>query len=181
MTIIRKGGQWLIVLMLAILGVRSTYAQSPVDSEFLSTLGELREASFPDKESIVERLTKSAHPSVRSVLTAFMDERLFYRNDDQKIVIVKSTEGDPPTLDLIDPLTLKESGSAPVDSLTKILTNNGLRRMLRTTIARFGLSSPDASVRTQAVRDMLNSLDESTVAMLRERLPVETDSKVRKE
>ncbi len=177
---IRKGGQWLFVLLLTIWGVRFAYAQSPADAELLSTLGELREASFPDKESIVERLTKSAHPSVRSVLTAFMEERLYYRNDDQKIVIVKSTEGDPPTLDLIDPLTLKEGGSAAVDSLTKIVTNNGLRRMLRTTIARFGLSSPDAAVRAQAVNDMLASLDEPTIALLQERLSVETDGKVRK-
>jgi urea transport system permease protein len=43
------------------------------------------------------------------------------------------------------------------------------------------LSSPDASVRLDAVREMLRSLDEPTVALLRERLAVEKNSGVRKE
>src|SRR2546426_3955785 len=46
------------------------HAQSSTDINFSSTLGELREASFPDKEKIVERLSQSGHPSVRAVLTA---------------------------------------------------------------------------------------------------------------
>ena len=33
-------------------------------SSFLSTLGELREASFLDKGAIVERLSQGGHPSV---------------------------------------------------------------------------------------------------------------------
>src|SRR5204862_3692654 len=98
---------------------------------------------------------------------------------DQKVFIVKSTEEDP--LGLIDPLSLKDAGSAPVDNFTKIGTNNGLRRMLRTTVAHFGLSSPDAAVRLDAVRDMLRSLDEATVALLRQQIGVEKNSRVKKE
>jgi len=37
-------------------------------------------------------------------------------------------------------------GSSPRDDLTKIGTNNRLRRALRTNVARFGLSSPDPAV-----------------------------------
>ena len=88
---------------------------------------------------------------------------------------------DSTTLDLIDPITLKAAGSAPVDNLTKIGTNNHLRRVLQTTLARFGLSSPDASVRLDAVRDIEQDLDEGNVQLLRERSAVETNSKVKKE
>src|SRR5258708_7627183 len=173
------GGQWLLMLLLTLWGVAPLTAQSPKDSSFLATLGELREATYSDKASIVERLSQSGHPSVRAVLTAFMEDRLYFRNDDQKVFIVKPAEGDP--LNLIDPLSLKDAGSAPADSLTKIGTNNGLRRMLRTTVAHFGLSSPEVPVRLDAVRDMLRSLDDATVALLRERLAVETNSRVKKE
>src|SRR6187455_1254413 len=97
MQYLRGGGQWLFMLLLALWGVRSAHAQSPSDSAFLSILGELREASFPDKVSIVDRLSQTGHPSVRVVLTALMEDRLFYRTaekpEDQKMVIVKSTEG----------------------------------------------------------------------------------------
>ena len=83
--------------------------------------------------------------------------------------------------DLIDPLSLKDAGSAPADSLTKIGTNNGLRSVLRMTLARFALSSPVASVRLDAVREMSQSLNDSTVALLRQRLGVEKNSSVKKE
>jgi len=157
----------------------AAHAQSPKDAAFLSSLNELREASYSDKAAIIEKLSQGGHPSVRAVLTALMEDRLFFRNSDQKIFIVKSADSDP--LNLVDPLTLKAAGSASADSVTKIGTNNALRREVRTTVAHFALSSPDASVRLDAVRDMLRSLDEPTVAILRERSAVEADSKVKKE
>src|SRR5437870_310607 len=173
------GGQWLFLLLLALWDIVPVHAQSPNDASFTSTLGELREATYSDKASIVERLSRSGHPSIRAVLTALLEDRLYFRNNDQKVFIVKSAEGDP--LNLIDPLSLKDAGSAPADSLTKVGTNNGLRRLLRTTVAHFGLSSPDAAVRLDSVRGMIRSLDEANVALLRERLGVETNSSVKKE
>ena len=50
---------------------------------------------------------------------------------------------------------------------------------MRTSLAKFGLSSADATVRLAAIKDMLRSLDEPTVALLRERRGVETDRRVR--
>ena len=169
---------WLLAL-LALWGV-PVLAQSTDDSGFLSTIGELREAEFPDKEAIVERLTQSGHSSTRVVLTAFLEDRLYFRNDDQKVVIVKSAEDEPANFDLIDPVSLKDAGSLPADQVTKIGTNNRLRRVLRTTIARFGLGNPDAAVRLEAVQDMLRSLDEGNVSLLRERAETETDPSVKK-
>jgi urea transport system permease protein len=179
------GGRWLFMLLLVLWGVPSAHAQSPPDAGFLSILGELREASYPDKEAIIDRLSQTGHPSVRAVLTAFMEDRLFYRTaekpEDQKIVIVKSTEGDPAVLDLIDPLTLKAAGTAPMDSLTGINTNNHLRQVLGTVVAHFALASPDASVRLEAVHNMMRSPDEATLKLLREQSRVETNASVRKE
>jgi urea transport system permease protein len=180
MNIPRWGGQWLFpLLLLALCDTGPVRAQSPNDAGFLSAVGELRDATYSEKANIAERLGQGGHRSVRAVLTALMEDRLYFRNNDQKVFIAKSAESDP--LDLIDPLSLKAAGSATADSLTKIGTNNALRRTLRTTVAHFGLSSPDAAVRLEAVRDMLRSLDDSTVALLRKQLAVETNSRVRKE
>lgn len=178
----RSGGRWLFVLLLlASRGAGFIHAQSLNDESFLSTLGKLREATFADKENIIEQLSQSSHPSVRAVLTAYLEGRLYFRNQDQKVFLVKPGEQDSPTLDLIDPLTLKGAGSASADDFTKIVTNNHLRRTLQTTLARFGLSSADASVRLDAVRDIERDLDEGNVQLLRGRSGVETDSRVRKE
>jgi urea transport system permease protein len=183
-----RGGRWLhFMLLLALSGVVPGLAQSPPpsspDATFLATLGELREADYSAKEAIVERLSQGNHPSVRAVLTAFMEDRLYFRNadqkSDQKVFIAKTADEDP--LNLIDPVSLKDAGSAAADSMTKIDTNNGLRRTLRTTVAHFALSSPDAAVRLAAVQDMLRSLDDATLTLLRERMSVEMNSSVKKE
>ena len=176
---LRWGGQWLFLLLLALWGIAPARAQNPKDASFLAMLGELREASYSDKANIVERLSQGGHPSVRAVLTALMEDRLYYRNSDQKVYIFKSAEGDP--VYIIDPILFKSEGPYPADSFTKIGTNNGLRRVLRTTVAHFALSSADPAERLDAVRDMSRSLDEQTVTLLRQRFPLETNSGVRKE
>src|ERR1700678_859275 len=112
-----RGGQWLFLLLLALWGALPVCAQSPNDASFLSTLGELREASYPDKASIAERLSQTGHPSVRAVLTALLEDRLYFRNSDQKVFIVKAADADP--LNLIDPLSLKDAGSASADSMSQ--------------------------------------------------------------
>ncbi len=180
--ILRAGVQWLLVLLL--LAGRSAgplYAQSPADASFLATLGQLRTASFEDKEKIIDQLAQSGHPSSRAVLTAFLEDRLYFRNNDQKIFIARPGAEDAPTLSLIDPLTLKSAGSASADDLSRIVANNHLRRILQTTLARYGLSSPDASIRLASVQDIEKDLDEANIQMLRQRLAVETNSRVKKE
>ena len=47
-------------------------------------------------------------------------------------------------------------------------------------MASFALSDPDADVRLAAVREMLRSIDEDSVALLRARLEKESDAAVKK-
>ena len=180
--IVPASGQWLRWLLLALLIASPTAqaaltAQTP-DEAFSTSLAALPQGTFLEKEAIAERLIASGHPRARGVLTALLEDRLFVRTLDNKVFIVKTTEGDPPSYDLVDPLSFAEAGSAPPDSLTRIGTNNRLRRSVRTTLAQFGLSSTDAAVRLAAVNDMLRSLDEPTVTLLRDRKGVESDPDV---
>ena len=173
------GRKWLVPFALVLLAVGPAHGQKLDDAGFLSAIGELREATYSDKAAIAQRLIRSSHPRVRAVLTALLEDRLGFRNDDNRAFILKSAEGDPAVL--IDPLSLKESGSVSADSVTKVGTNNTLRRTLRVELARFSLSSPDAATRVQAVREISQSLDETTLALLRDRNAVETDAGVKKE
>ena len=61
-----------VLLLLASRSAGPVYAQSPSDATFLATLGELRDATFDDKDKIVDQLAQSGHPSVEAVLTAFL-------------------------------------------------------------------------------------------------------------
>ena len=76
---------------------------------------------------------------------------------------------------LLDPASLEEVEAVAPGELDRIITNNRLRRFLRTAIARFGLSSADGGERLDAVRELLRDLDAPTLDLLRRRAVVETD------
>jgi len=174
-----RGGLRLFIPLLALWAFLPLLAQSPADTALLSALGELRDANYSDKANIVERLGQTGHPSVKAVLTAFLEDRLYFRNSDQNVFLAKVADAD--LLNLVDPLTLKDAGPAAADTLTKIGTNNGLRSVLRATVAQFALLSPDAAVRLDAVREMAKSLDEKNVALLRQTSGVEANAAVKTE
>jgi urea transport system permease protein len=176
----RAGRQLLWLLLAAVTFATPALAQSK-DDGFLAAIGELREASFPDKEAIATRLSESGHASARPVLSAWLEDRLYVRVSDQLIVISKSADDSLASLDLVDPLTLKDAGSTAPDGLTRIGTNNRLRRVLKTALARFDLSSADAAVRLAAVTEMLRSLDAASIDVLRQRVGMETDPGVKAE
>src|SRR5207245_2372642 len=171
----------LLALLLAALIVASPALGQSQNDGFLAALGALREASFSDKEKIVERLSESGHASARPVLAAWLDDRLYVRQPDQKIFIVKTTDDSLASFDLIDPVSLKDAGSATREDLTKIGTNNHVRRQLKIAVARFDLSSSDTTVRLAAVQQMLRALDEPSIALLRKRVGLETDAAVKAE
>jgi len=177
-TVVPSGGRQLLWLLLAAcLVARPASGQGP-DDEFRNLLAELRDASFADKELIADRLIATGHMGARPVLTALLEDRLFIRQQDQHVFIVKSIGETLTSYELIDPVSLEETGAATPDELAKIGTNNRLRRFLRTTIARFALASPDAEVRLDAVKELLRSLDAPAIELLRQRKGSETDSRV---
>jgi urea transport system permease protein len=154
--------------------------ESP-DAMFGALVARLAEAGFAEKEEIAGAVAASGHRATRDVLAALLDDRLYVRASDSRVFIISSTAEDLTSLELIDPVTLAAAGSAPREDLTRIGTNNRLRRALRGAVARFALASDDAAVRLAAVTEMLRSIDEEATALMRERLPLERDAAVRRE
>jgi urea transport system permease protein len=171
---------WLPLALALILAAAPLSAQS-ADETFLATLGELREASFLDKEAIAERLLATGHPGAVPALTALLEDRLYARQQDQRIVIVTTADESLPAMDTIDPATQRPAGSVATAELSRIGSNNRLRRFLRTTLAKYLLANDDPSVRLAAVTEMLRSLDEPTIEALRAHAATETDDDVKYE
>jgi urea transport system permease protein len=168
-------------VLLCGLAATAPAAAQPAATAFASALAELPVAGFADKAAIVGRLVETGHASTAAVLTAMLEDRLYVRTTDRRMFITTSADDAQTSLSLLDPLTLKPAGASPPGDLTKIGTNNRLRRVLRTTAARFALASSDAGVRLTAVSNMLRSLDETTADLLRQRLPQESDAGVKRE
>jgi urea transport system permease protein len=177
----RAAGRQFLWLLFAAAALATPVLAQSKDDGFLAAIGGLREASFVDKEAIVDRLSEGGHPSARPVLAAWLEDRLYVRTSDQKIFIAKSADDSLPSLDLVDPLTLKDAGAAARDGLDKIGTNNRLRKQLKIAVARFDLSSSDSAVRLAAVTEMMRSLDAASIEVLRQRVGKETDAGVKAE
>ncbi len=180
-----RGGGWRFwPLLAATIGVRllaSPPQAQPSDAGVAAAVAELRDASFADKEVIVQRLGAAGGPAARRVLGALLDDRVYLRPADQRVFITTTADENAASMPLVDPLTGQPAGTASPGDLAKIGTNNRLRRVLRITLARFDLSSPDRAVRLAAVEEMMRSLDDENVALLRQQQGIERDARVREE
>ena len=148
------------------------------DDGFRALVGELAGANLREKEAIAGSLVATGHGSVRAVLTALLEDRLFERQDNGQVFVAASNDERLAAFQLLDPATLAEVEAIAPDRLDRIITNNRLRRFIRTAIARFDASGPDPRVRLEAVRELLRSLDDGILDLLRERAAVETDPDV---
>jgi urea transport system permease protein len=173
-----RGGWRIAGLLLTSFIIAGAAAAQPNDEAFRTTLGALREASYVDKERLAKDIIAAGHPGAQRTLAALRDNRLYVSNDTGAVVIVENADNGLPAWTLDDPATGRRTGQAPADQLTRIGTNNRLRRALRIELARFALSSGDGAVRLAAVRDLNRSLDDSTVELLTARRATEHDSRV---
>jgi urea transport system permease protein len=154
-------------------------AQSPAPAPqdaFATSVAGLAADEFMDKSAAVQALTELRHPNGRAVLSALLDNKLYVRNADRKVFI---TDGGEAALALTDPMTLQAAGSGAPDDFSRITTNNSLRKSLRSAVASFALADPDPDVRLAAVREMLRSLDDDSIAVLRSGLDHEKNADVR--
>ena len=180
MTIATPGERWSIWLLLAVffLGLSVSAEAQIDDEEFRAVVTELVDANFREKTALAELLLESGHPGAPDVLTALMEGRLFIRDQDTQVFVIESTSDDLLEFILLDPVSRETVGSSSPDQLSRIITNNQLRRFLRTAVPRFSLSSPDNEIRLEAVRQLLRALDDTVIDLLRQRANQETDPRV---
>jgi urea transport system permease protein len=149
-------------------------------NDLAALLAPLANANFAEKEAVAQKVAASGHPSARPTMAAFLDGKLYSRTSDGVIVIAEAVEGTDEMLALTDPVTQKSIGTEPAEGLTKIGTNNSLRKSLKNLLAQIALTDPDPAVRLSAVKESMRALDETTVASFRASLATEKDGKVKR-
>jgi len=165
------------ILMLALTVSLAPRPALADDADFSTAAGQLAADDFAAKEEAVRKVLELRHPGSKPLLAAFLDGRVFARAADMHVFIVASADADP--LELTEPLTQKTAGTGKPDEFSKITTNNRLRKTLRGAIASFDLADPDANVRRASVKELLRTVDEDTIALLRAQITHEQDPHVR--
>jgi urea transport system permease protein len=151
--------------------------EAAVGTAFTAAAAQLASDDFAIKEEAVRQVLELRHAGSKPLLAALLDGRVFMRSSDMHMFIVASADADP--LELIEPLTQKSAGTGKADDFSKITTNNRLRKTLRGALASFDLGDADAGVRRAAVKELLRTVDDDTIALLRERFKKEKDARVR--
>ena len=144
---------------------------------FESIVSQLGDASFSEKTILTDALVEGRYPASREVLAAMLEGELFYDRDTARVLIRRQdTDG------MVYQAVAGEPVSAEGElSPKKIMTNNGLRKKLRSDIARFDLDSEDVEVRLGAVRQLREDIDGRVAELLRAQLTRETDDEVNHE
>lgn len=155
----------------------SQVASASESAAFEQALASLATNNFKEKERAVGELIATRHANTRSVLSALLEGNLYYRKADKHVFIATAQDS---RLALRDALTLADAGTADASDYTRITTNNQLRKALKSALAGFDLSDPDAAVRLAAVNQMLRSLDADSISILRAQEQTEADASVRK-
>ncbi len=154
-------------------------ARADVKDDYAAALAKLPTASYADKNDIIRELLTLRAPGTKEVLNAFLEGNLHVRSSDSKIFITTEVAQETGnSLQLIDATTLQASGIESADGFEKVGANNQLRKALRAAVAQFDLSSDDVDTRLSAVNEMLRSLDDESVAVLRTQLEKEKNAKV---
>jgi urea transport system permease protein len=166
-----------VMLMLALAVLMASGPARADDTAFTAAAAQLATDEFATKEDAVRKLVEVRHAGSKPLLAALLDGRVFQRTADQHIFIVVSADADP--MELIEPLTQKPAGSVKAEELSRITTNNRLRRTLRGAIASFDLADENPEIRSASVKELLRTLDEDTISLLREQISKEKDPGVR--
>jgi urea transport system permease protein len=146
------------------------------DATFSAAAAQLATDDFATKEEAIRQVLEVRHAGSKPLLAALLDGRVFVRDADLHVFIVASADADP--LELIDPLTQKSAGTGAAGEFSKVTTNNRLRKTLRGAIASFDLGDDSARVRLAAVKELLRTLDDDTISLLRTQIEKEDDADV---
>ena len=148
------------------------------DAALRSALAELVHAEdFAAKQAAAAKLGGTPGTRTGVVLAALIEGQLYFREADSQAFIV----GEDAAQAVVDAVSGQAAAGVSADTLTRITTNNALRKSLRAMLAGSRLGDADHAVRLDAVAELLRTPDEENLALLRSRLAVESDAKVRAE
>tara|TARA_R110001583_G_scaffold9252_7_gene44010 strand:- start:7243 stop:8985 length:1743 start_codon:yes stop_codon:yes gene_type:complete len=140
-----------------------------------SLLQQLTEASLAQAIPVLEQLRETGGEAMLPLFKIMLAGDLYYIKDTRQVVGKFETNGDT---EYQNPLTGELINGLVSRDVKKIRVNNRLRNHLNGVIARIRLSSNDAAVREEAVKNLLSELDADTMVTIQSARDEETVSAV---
>jgi urea transport system permease protein len=125
---------------------------------------------------LVDKIASTKHEKTRDILQFMLDGDLYYLKSDKTLVRALKTEDR--LYALTDILMGQEFTPVKKSTIRKIKTNNRLRSMIRSAIAKLDLTNPDKNIRISAVKQLLDNSSASGLAAIRALVNQEQDDDV---
>lgn len=146
------------------------------ETDFAGLLAQLADADFTLKSQLVQEIAAAQHEKSETTLVALLEGSLYYRKEDNAVVLAKETEDGFQISDVITGADYGEVGSRDIK---KFGVNNELRQQLTLLISSIQLADADKSKRIYSARNILRNPDPALLEVISRALLIEKDSAVR--
>jgi urea transport system permease protein len=127
--------------------------------------------------SLVEKISATAEPQVKATLHYLLNGELYYLKANKQIVRAQLNANK--TYDITDVLTAELLTPVSKKKIKKVKTNNSLRGKIRNLLALLDLTDPDADIRIQAVKQLLDNPNQTGIDAVTGLIKKEQDDDVR--
>lgn len=170
----------LLVFGIAICCFLSLVAIKSASAEELQSFEEIAQTltakSYKKKQKAVIALGELDDPRVAKVFKELLAKRLYFFSETKELVSI-SPEGEQFVVQSIN--SGESLGLKSKKQLKQVRTNNKIRTLLKSELAKRNLGSSDAQIRLVAVREMFSKLSPKTIPLFRTREKIETDDQVK--
>ena len=154
----------------------ATAAGDSKEARLVALSQQLIAAKLKGVQPILIRLEKIDDPRVITMFDAMLTAKLYYLKSSKQLVIASQNTNNHY---YIKELTSgKVLGEKTRKEITKVKSNNKIRRFLRASLARITLFSEQPALRQAAVVNMLKSINADSVALLKQAREQETQADI---
>ncbi len=157
------------------LDVQAVTESTPAQAGYAEQVARLATANYRLKEALIAEIVSAPTHHTRALLEAFLTNRLYVSDTTDAILIKSDDEEDAQLIDAVSGETI---GRADGAGISRIRTNNRLRKALKGALAQLNLNDADPALRLAAVNELSRSIDPVTINALRSRLEIESERSV---
>lgn len=146
------------------------------NGDFGTLVQDLGAKGYSAKIKAVNALAATGDERAAGILDAMVNRKLYVRKADKRIVIGQKQDAE---YLITDPLSGKVIGTVSKSDLSRLRSNNRLRRAIRTALGSLTLASGDPSKRIVAAQTIFKAPKPPQIKTLKSALARETDSDVK--
>ncbi len=147
--------------------------------DFANDIKPLTKFSFKLKEKVVKQISQnySDNPKLKILLSAMLNNKLYYKKMGKDFVVVKKENGD--LYDIVGLFDNKIEKSVSKYSLKRVKVNNKLRSIIRDKLAELNLFSKSKEIRLKSAQNILKNVNKKSEMIISKALLNEKDKSVR--